>query len=262
MNSDYMDIGVAGGDTAQPAALRKRLKIIQRYLRPKHRRFLDCGCGSGEYVFQLVEQCGLDAYGIEYDIEKVRRGRLHSQHGHRIAKGDLQALELDSDGWDYAMLNEVLEHVPDERVALKEVHRILKPGGILFIFSPNRWFPFETHGVHLRRSGRRVPHWMPFIPYIPLSIGNRFFTYWARNYWHDEFRGLVTSAGFSIVETCYLWQTFEGISGRQPKLLTLTRPVLRRIANALESTHFLNRFGVSQVLVCQKECSSVHSAIQ
>jgi SAM-dependent methyltransferase len=72
-------------------------------------------------------------------------------------------------------VNEVLEHVPDDRQALKEVHRILKPSGILFVFSPNRLFPFESHCVRLRRSDRRVPLWVPFIPYIPLRFGVFFF---------------------------------------------------------------------------------------
>jgi SAM-dependent methyltransferase len=68
----------------------------------------------------------------------------------RVFQGDLQAINYGDNEWDYAMLNEVLEHVADDSKVLDEVYRILKPGGILFIFSPNRWFPFETHGVFLR----------------------------------------------------------------------------------------------------------------
>jgi ubiquinone/menaquinone biosynthesis C-methylase UbiE len=252
MNSCYTTIHVGGSDTAQPLNVRKRLDVIERHLRPNHNRFLDCGCGAGDYVFQLVERFGLDSYGIEFDVEKVEHARRHPQHGHRISAGDLQALALGSNEWDYAMLNEVLEHVPDDNAALREVYRILKPSGILFLYSPNRSYPFETHGVYLRRSGKYVPYWMPFVPYIPLSVGNRFFRYWARNYWHEQLTRLVTSAGLSVVETGYLWQTFEGISGRQPKIISLTKNLLRSVSNACESTYFVKRFGVSQFLVCQK----------
>jgi SAM-dependent methyltransferase len=150
------------------------------------------------------------------------------------------------------MLNEVLEHVPDDRAALGEVARVLKPGGLLFVFSPNRWFPFETHGTRMRGSGRPVPHWTPFVPYIPLSIGNRVLDYWARNYWQDELRALVTAAGFEILERSYVWLTFEGISGRQPALIRALAPLLRLVSRSLEKTPFLRRFGVSQVLVCRK----------
>jgi SAM-dependent methyltransferase len=252
MRASYESISIAGGDTAQPLALRKRLDRIRAYLRPGRTRFLDCGCGAGEYVFQLIDQLGLDAYGVEYDSEKVQRANLHPSHGSRISQGDLQAIAGGAEQYDYAMLNEVLEHVPDEGTALREVHRILKPGGILFVFSPNRWFPFETHGVHLKRSGRGVPHWIPFIPYIPLGIGNRFLKYWARNYGQRELRRLVGAAGFSVVSTGFLWQTFEGISGCQPRLITWAKPLLRRVADVLESLPFFNRFGVSQVLICRK----------
>ena len=252
MSSGYENIPRAGGDTAQPLAMRKRLDYIRTHILPERTRFLDCGCGAGSYVFELIDQLRLDAYGVEYDPGKVERAKLHSKYGYRISRGDLQSIGCDSEQYDYAMLNEVLEHVPDERVALREVYRILKPGGIMFIFSPNRWFPFETHGVHLKRSGRRIPHWVPFIPYIPLSVGKRFLSYWARNYWPTELRQLVSSAGFSIIRAGFLWQTFEGISGRQPKLITLSKPLLQPLATILESLPFLTRFGVSQVLICRK----------
>jgi SAM-dependent methyltransferase len=103
---------------------------------------------------------------------------------------------------------------------LEEVYRILKPSGVLFIFSPNRWFPFETHGVQLKPSGRRVPHWIPLIPYIPLQCGKVFFDYWARNYWQGELGAMVKATGFSIIERTFVWLTFEDISGRQPWFIT------------------------------------------
>jgi SAM-dependent methyltransferase len=252
MDSDYKNISVLGGDTGQPLAMGKRLRYIRSYSLAEDTRFLDCGCGAGDYVFELVEQFGLDAYGLEFDTQKVGQAKLQPKHGFRISQGDVQATGYDSDCWDCVMLNEVLEHVPDDRAALREVNRILKPGGLLFVFSPNRWFPFETHGVHLKRSGRHIPPWYPFVPYIPLGIGNRFLEYWARNYWQSELRLLVSSAGFSIIRTGFIWQTFEGISQGQPAVLTFARPVLRKLANFLESLPFVSRFGVSQVLVCRK----------
>ena len=54
-------IRMAGGDSAKPLAMAKRLSVIERHLVPPARRFLDCGCGSGEYVLALIERFGLDA---------------------------------------------------------------------------------------------------------------------------------------------------------------------------------------------------------
>ena len=250
--SAYDSIAVGGGDTAQPLALAKRLAFIERHLVPGRTRFLDCGCGAGEYVFALADRLSLDAWGIEYDPQKAEEGRRHSRHGHRIARGDIQALDSESDSWDYAMVNEVLEHVPDDKRALREVHRVLKPGGLLFVFSPNRWYPFETHGVYLKGSDRLVSPWVPFVPYVPLRLGNRLFRYWARNYWHSELRGLLRAAGFSIVELGFVWQTFEGISGHQPAAVRLLRPLLRGMANLAERLPLTRGFGVSQALCCVK----------
>jgi len=252
MPTSYENIRIAGGDTATPLAMGKRLRIIKRHLRPEDRRFLDCGCGAGEYVLALLDQFGLDAHGIEFDEGKVRHAHQKPVLVQRVARGDLESLQFGDASWDYVMVNEVLEHVPDERRALAEIARVLKTNGTLFVFSPNRWFPFETHGVHWRRSGHRVPHWVPFVPYVPLRFGQRVFDYWARNYWQDELANLVQSHGFTLLERAYVWQTFEGISGKQPWLISTLKPGLRWISNTLESLPGLRRFGVSQVLVGRK----------
>jgi SAM-dependent methyltransferase len=248
--SAYANIRIAGGDTAQPRAMAKRLSVIGRHLHPGASRFLDCGCGAGEYVLALVQQFGLDAHGIEFDHGKVLQAHQHESLQARVTQGDLQRIGQPSASWDYAMLNEVLEHVPDDRRALQEVHRILKPEGTLFIFSPNRWFPFETHGVRWKGSGRKLPHWVPFVPYMPLRLGQRFFDYWARNYWPFELRRLVRETGFTVLERTYVWLTFENISGSQPLLVRTLRPLLRATSNTLERLPLLRCFGVSQVLVC------------
>ncbi len=214
---------------------------------------MDCGCGSGEYVFQIIEQFGLDARGIEYNQEQVASARRHPIYGDRVSQGDIQDLARIETGWDYAMLNEVLEHVPDDALALRQIHRLLKPGGLLFIFSPNRLYPFETHGAYLRRSGGHISHCVPFVPYIPLAIGNQFINYCARNYWPGELKKLLVASGFSVIDTAFIWQTFEGISQGQPKLITAFKPILRKLSNALETIPLVNRFGISQALVCRAD---------
>lgn len=252
MKHSYGKIEAAGGDTGQPLAMAKRLSLIAQHLEPGAQRFLDCGCGAGDYVRTLRADYRLDARGIEYDKTKVAKAQEDSELESRVTQGDLENLDLPDAFWDYAMLNEVLEHVPNESTALREVHRILKPGGTLFVFSPNRWFPFETHGVNWKGTQRRVPHWIPLIPYLPISFGSHFFDYWARNYWHRELAGLLTEAGFTISETAFIWQTFEGISGRQPRVLKAVKPILRSVADTLERLPGIRRFGVSQAIVCRK----------
>lgn len=252
MQTAYQNIQIAGGDTGQPLTMSKRLDVIRRHLASGGGRFIDCGCGCGEYVAALHDRLGLDAWGIEFDEEKVRQAQDNPLLQGRVSAGDLQAIDRPDGAFDYALLNEVLEHVPDERKALSEVRRIVKPGGLVFVFSPNRWFPFETHGVHWRRSGKRVPHWVPLIPYIPLPVGNLFFDYWARNYWQRELAEICRGSGLDIIERNFIWLTFEGISGNQPRLVTNMRPVLRAVSQTCERLPLIRRFGVTQVLVCRR----------
>jgi SAM-dependent methyltransferase len=253
MAATFQDIRIAGGDTAVPRAMAKRLRAMAPYIVPGQGRFLDCGCGAGAYVTAVTEWFRLETYGIEHDHQKVEQAWAKRGLRDRVVQGDLQALEGANNTWDFALLNEVLEHVPDDRAALSEVHRVLKPGGMLFIFSPNRWFPFETHGVYWRRNDRPVPHWMPFVPYVPVAIGGRLFRYWARNYWPWELAGMVRGAGFEVVDRSYIGLTFENISGRQPLLIRLTRPLLRGLSDTLEHVPVLRCLGVSQLLVCRKQ---------
>ena len=52
--------------------------------------------------------------------------------------------------FDLVLSNEVIEHVVDDRQALAESARVMRPGGRLALFCPNRGYPFETHGIYVR----------------------------------------------------------------------------------------------------------------
>jgi SAM-dependent methyltransferase len=251
--SGYQAISVAGGDTATPLSLTKRVQFISHVCDLSKVRFLDCGCGAGEYVFALRDKYGADAWGIEYLENKVRAAKANQRYGDYVKWGDLEKLDEPDRAYDVALLNEVLEHVPNEANALREVYRVLKPTGKLIVFSPNRWFPFETHGARLRCTKTQIPPAVPFIPYVPLAVGKLFLDYWARNYWPHELRRLVRDPGFTIETLGYMWQTFENISGKQPVWIRKSRPVLRAVATFCERTPVLRRFGVSQVIVARKQ---------
>lgn len=250
--SGYHDIAVGGTDTAFPLIVDARLEIIAAAIPLTGVTLLDGGCGAGGYLTALRAR-GVDAYGIEYSAEKVAEYRKHSPEPDRVQVGDLAALPFDDGRFDVVLLNEVLEHVPDERAALSEIHRVLRPGGTLILFSPNRLYPFELHGVTLRATGTHVgASRAVLVPYVPVAIGKHLFDYNARNYWPHELRGLVRDAGFSITSTSYVWQTFENISGTQPRWLRPLIPVLRRAAAALQHTPVLRSFGVSQVVIARR----------
>lgn len=248
----YAEIRIGGADTSAPLNLAKRIRLIARYCDLSKVRFLDCGCGAGEYVFALRDEYGTDAWGIEYSKAKVAAAQANKRHGAHIRQGDLHDLDEPNSSVDVALLNEVLEHVPDDYRALQQVHRVLKPGGRVIVFSPNRFYPFETHGVRLRAIDTQIPSYVPLIPYVPLALGSLAFRYVARNYWPHELRSLVRRAGFTIQVLDFVWQTFEGLSGEQPALIRMAQPAFREIATRCERSPLIRRFGISQVIVGYK----------
>jgi SAM-dependent methyltransferase len=195
---------------------------------------------------------GAEAWGVEQQQSKLHDARSGGGGGRRLSGGDIERLAFAEAVFDLALLNEVLEHVPDDRRALDEVYRVLRPGGLLLVFSPNRLYPFETHGVFLRRGERRLPAYVPFVPWLPLPVSRRLLRPWARNYWPWELRGLLRESGFVTLRSAWLGQTFENISRRQPRLVGALRPLLRACTSLLERTPLLRSFGASQVLLARK----------
>jgi ubiquinone/menaquinone biosynthesis C-methylase UbiE len=242
-----LEIRPAGTDTATPLNIAKRLRLIEKIAGPiEGKRIIDCGCGAGEYVRALSRLSG-HVYGFEYQTEKLLSSGSGSAND-RLAAGDIHNIPFPDASFDLAIVNEVLEHVPDDLAGLREVRRILKPTGTLVVLSPNRLYPFETHGVYWKGTDRRLSHALPFIPYIPIPLGRTFLHYWARNYWPWELRDLIRRADFSVESTHFVWQTFENVSGHQPNWIARLRPLLRWIANAMERLPLISKFGVSQVV--------------
>jgi 2-polyprenyl-3-methyl-5-hydroxy-6-metoxy-1,4-benzoquinol methylase len=113
-------------------------------------RVLDVGCGSGELLHRLAER-GWAVEGVDSDPTSVERARAR---GFRVLLGSLEEQGYPSGSFDAVTMSHVIEHVPDPTALLAEAHRILKPGGLLVVVTPNGrslghrlfrddWFPLE-----------------------------------------------------------------------------------------------------------------------
>ncbi len=112
-----------------------------------------------------------------------------------VANGD--RLPFDNNSFDGVLLNEVLEHVADDALTMREIARVLRPEGVLALFSPNRWFPFEGHGARWSETRVLMRRPVPLMPWLPKRSTSRFAT--ARNYWPHELSRLVLDADLEIV---------------------------------------------------------------
>ena len=240
-----------GIDTCSPLNVRKRIGLIVPYVSDKS-RVLDVGCGHGGYIPSLCELTP-NACGVEQLADRVEAFRQqHPELRDAIYHGDAQQLPFPADHFDTVLLNEVLEHVQDENKALREIYRVLRPGGVLIVFSPNRCYPVETHGVVWRRESRGVTLLVPYLPlslWPKLSLGMR-----ARNYWPHELRKIVAAAGFKVTHYDFVTQTFENNTGAQSALARHAAPALRAIFGAAGRLPLLRRFvSVSQMVVGAKQ---------
>lgn len=102
-------------------------------------RALEIGCATGRYLKRL-EEAGWDVQGVELTPAAAARARAA---GLRVHCGTLDTLPENGHRYDLAAAWHVLEHLPDARGALQELHRRLRPGGQLVISIPNAgcWEP-------------------------------------------------------------------------------------------------------------------------
>jgi SAM-dependent methyltransferase len=64
-------------------------------------------------------------------------GERLRQQGFLVHTGELESLGLQAGGYDVVLMSEILEHIPKPRRALEEVHSLLRPGGALYLTTPN-----------------------------------------------------------------------------------------------------------------------------
>src|SRR5690242_13623106 len=128
---------------------------------------LENGCGVGMYVERL-SNFGGRVIGLEYDFERAAQAKLRSSE---IFNAAGESIPLRISMFDLILSHEVIEHVQDDRAAVREMIRVLKPGGRVVIFCPNRGYPFETHGVYWK--GKYYFGNKPFVNYLPRSVRNK-----------------------------------------------------------------------------------------
>jgi len=99
---------------------------------------LELGSGPGFVTEQLLKMLPTSHITqLERDPDMVRRSEQYLTPGYAgrftIVEGDIMQMELPDDGFDFAFARYLFEHLPDPLGALREVQRVLKPGGILVI---------------------------------------------------------------------------------------------------------------------------------
>ncbi|MEN6479873.1 MAG: class I SAM-dependent methyltransferase [Anaerolineales bacterium] len=222
------------------AGQERRLQLVRQYAPLEGRRILDVGCGLGLYV-RAFRAYSDEVYGVDVDPARVAEASAAFPN---IRQGVAEALPYPDDYFDLVFSNEVLEHVDDDAAAVRESWRVLKPGGRLVAFVPNRWYPFETHGVYWR--GQYHFGNIPLVNYLPDPARNKLAPH-VRAYTAHGLRRLFEGLPGRIVVQRRIFAGYDNIVARYPAL----GRVLRSVSYALERTP-LQVFGLSHLIVFEK----------
>jgi SAM-dependent methyltransferase len=231
------------------AGQQRRLEMILRAAGERIKgRILENGCGVGMYVDHL-SPFGGEVIGLEYDFERAAEARTKSLH---ILNAAGESLPLPSGALDLILSHEVIEHVQDDRAALREMIRVLrspdpasgKPGGRAIIFCPNRGYPFETHGVYW--NGKYYFGNKLFVNYLPRSLRDKL-TPHVRVYSRRDLQKLFEDLPVIFIERTIIFGAYDNIIAR----FGTFGKILRGILQFLEKTP-LKILGLSHFWVVEK----------
>lgn len=218
----------------------RRLNLVRHYVPLEGARILDAGCGLGLYMrhFRAFSD---QVYGVDIDPERVHQARAV---GLNALVASAEALPFD-DGWfDVVFSHEVLEHVRDDAAAVRDAYRVLRPGGHLVVYAPNRWYPFETHGVYWRGTYRFGN--VPLVNYLPDRWRNRLCPH-VRAYRRRELVRLLDGLAGDTVVHRVIFAGYDNVVARWPHV----GRALRAVTYASEST-CLQNLGLSHLWIVHK----------
>jgi SAM-dependent methyltransferase len=154
---------------------RGRRTIVRRILKrhaPPRARILDVGCGTGATTASLADFGSV--CGVDMGPAALRHAHMR---GLAVARGSAERLPVRAGVLDVVVALDVIEHLDDDRLALREMLRVLKPGGVLLATVPAYAFLWSSHDE---------------------ALGHR------RRYLRPELRRRVADAGFEIALCSYI----------------------------------------------------------
>jgi SAM-dependent methyltransferase len=223
------------------AGQERRLEMIRRGAGScLQGRVLEDGCGVGMYV-QHLQPLAREVVGLEYDFEHCKAAKGRAQE---ITNAAGECLPFPAASFDLILSHEVLEHVREDRQAAEEMARVLKPGGRLVVFVPNRGYPVETHGIYWKGEyhfGNK-----PLVNYLPRKLRDRLAPH-VRVYSTGDLKKLFDGLPLRVIERTIVFGAYDNIIARSPGIGKLLRSVLQ----GLEKTP-LRWLGISHFWVLEK----------
>jgi SAM-dependent methyltransferase len=168
-------------------------------------QILEVACGRGGFMQELA-RAGARIAGCDFSFSALRVGKSKldgnglKKLGEHLVQGDAQKLPFADGSFDIVISCETIEHVPDAQGALSEMHRVARPGGRLFLTTPNY---FNFMGLYEIYALVRHPRHKDDQPFD-------------RRQWFLQIRRRVRRAGWVISYSDGTVHQFPFIPGRNP----------------------------------------------
>ena len=186
--------------------LQRRYALAKAYAPEAFTRggfYLDVGCGNGAQTVLFAQH--FDRW-MGIDVEEARLNEFRAvmrdhppSEKFEIVQYDGDHIPCDDKSVDVLTCIEVIEHTKSDTATIRELYRVLKPGGTAIVTVPNKWWIFETHGANLPLlPWNRVP----LFSWLPKSIHQKYAK--ARIYRKNQIERLVREAGFQIQKSLYI----------------------------------------------------------
>ena len=99
---------------------------------------LDVGCNDGLILKEIVDRTKAKGYGIDISKDAIQKAKEKNPHPNvKYFISDVTKLNFHDGFFDKIICSEIIEHLKDEDLFIKEIYRVLKPGGLLYATFPN-----------------------------------------------------------------------------------------------------------------------------
>ncbi len=189
-------------------------------------RILDVGFGNGAIISAFSDR-GIDSVGIEVNEGFVKKAREQFPNTEFRHYDGIQ-FPFEDASFDTVLLNDVLEHISYHNIeqVMKEVHRVLKPAGLVYISVMNRWQLIEPHTL--------IPllTWLPRVAWHPVCkrVRNKdYINYWP--YTRKRLDSLLERRNFKFTDLTkiYVQHKFLGINPIGDRLTSRMVRFLRKM---------------------------------
>ncbi len=153
--------GIEDADIAgwSRSGLRARVVRFRELWRPSPLEglWLDAGCGAGTYS-RLLIQHAMQVVGMDYSLPSIAKARLKSEPAIAWVAGDATRIPLKSECVDGVLCLGVTQALSDSEMLVRELVRVARPGGEIWIDALNKWCLPHAFGSWVRRLRRRPLH--------------------------------------------------------------------------------------------------------